>query len=141
MTNKKVQGVLRIEFLDNYPTQVLLANYLRGTGDAKGHVLSAAIAYFYPIALAKTKGISRQDKQMALLDALRGLDNQKKYLIDYYHIHEGIEIAHDPLVNAGSPATMPSSSTPQTIEDDDDDDDDDAPVCLTFANDNVSLNF
>ncbi len=125
MTNKKVQGVLRIEFLDNYPTQVLLANYLRGTGDAKGHVLSAAIAYFYPIALAKTKGISQQDKEMALLDAIRGLENQKKYLIDYYRIHQGIEIASDFYAQAGSSAigtnTLSVTSAPQTIEDEDED--------------------
>jgi hypothetical protein len=125
VVNKKVQGVLRIEFLDNYPTQVLLANYLRGTGDAKGHVLSAAIAYFYPIALAKTRGISQQDKEMALLDAIRGLENQKKYLIDYYRIHQGIEISSDAYSQAGSSAIatniLPVTSAPQTIEDKDED--------------------
>jgi hypothetical protein len=97
MVDIKVRGVLRVEFLDNYPIQVILANYLRGTGDAKGHVLAATTTYFYPIALAKNTGVSRQDKEMALLDALRNLDNQKKYLIDYYRVHEGIEINIEPF--------------------------------------------
>jgi hypothetical protein len=127
MVDKKVRGVLRIEFLDNYPIQVVLANYLRGTGDAKGHVLSAAMAHFYPIALAKTKGVSQQDKQMALLDAIRGLENQKKYLIDYYRIHQGIEIAPD-LPQVGSSTivtnTLSVPSAPQIFSDDDDEDDD-----------------
>jgi hypothetical protein len=143
MVDKKVKGVLRIEFLDNYPTQVLLANYLRGTGDAKAHVLAATTTYFYPIALAKTKGGSHQEKQMALLDAIRGLENQKKYLIDYYRIHQGIEIAPDSFPQAIVTNTLSVPSAPQIPIDKDSDDDDEDDYQCQIGNPNAlaTLNF
>jgi hypothetical protein len=84
MPIKKAKGVLRIEFLDNYPDQVLLADYLRSTGDAKGQVLTATKTSLYALALAKQADISHQDLEMALSQTIRDLDNQKSYVLDYY---------------------------------------------------------
>lgn len=91
MPNKKSKAILRIEILDNHPDHVLLADYLKSTGDAKGQVLAAITAYFYPIAIAQKQNVSRQEKEMALADATRELDSRKSYLIDRYRIFEQIE--------------------------------------------------
>jgi hypothetical protein len=91
MPSKKSKAILRIEILDNHPDHVLLADYLKSTGDAKGQVLAAVTACFYPIAIAQKPNVSRQEKEMALSEAIRELDRQKSYLIDRYRIFEQIE--------------------------------------------------
>jgi hypothetical protein len=157
MAMKKAKGILRIEFLDNHPAQVILADYLRSTGDAKGHVLTATTAYFYAIALTKQADVSRQEKEMALAEAIRGLDTQKRHLIDYYRIFEKTDLSLEslPIVDLSSiqrfspppGLTVPVdsiSSIPEVnkVEQEENDDDDDEYQCrVGDPNSPVTLNF
>lgn len=137
----KKTGVLRIEFLENYPEQILLADYLRATGDAKAQVLAATKAFFYPLAMID-QPVDRKIKKIALADAVRELDNHRKKLIDHFQILEQIDLSEDSEQNT---LVQPQSKNQVEIitqaEEEEEDDDDDDPVCLTLANDDVSFNF
>jgi hypothetical protein len=135
----KKAGVLRVEFLENYPDQILLANYLRSTGDAKAQVLAATKAFFYPLAMID-QSVDRKFKEIALADALRELDNHRKKLTDYFQILEQINL---PEHSEQNKLVQPQSKNQVEIitQAEEEEDDDDDPVCLTLANDDVSFNF
>lgn len=145
MVEKKSKGILRVEFLDNHSDQMLLANYLRSTGDAKGAVFDATKRSLYALALAKQGTSSKPELEMALSLAVSGLEVQIKYITEHFRIFEGIELPSEPSTRSSMPLVpLPSISTfsrEYEDEDDEDDEDEDEPVCLTLANDNVSLNF
>ena len=138
----KKTGVLRIEFLENYPDQILLADYLRSTGDAKAQVLAATKAFFFPLAMLDQQ-VDRKIKKIALADALREIDNQRKKLTDHFQILEQIDLSEN---SEQSTLGQPQSKNQveiiiQAEEEEEEDDDGDEPVCLTLANNDVSFNF
>lgn len=123
----KKAGVLRVEFLENYPDQILLANYLRSTGDAKAQVLAATKAFFYPLAMIDQQ-VDRKFKEIALADALRELDSHRKKLIDYFQILEQINLSENSEQNKlVQPQSKHQVEIITQVEEEEDDDDD--PVC------------
>jgi hypothetical protein len=86
MRVKKSKRLLSIEFLDSQLDQIVLANYLSSSCDAKAKVLSATRSHFYGIALVDDPSSSDEDTELAVLDSVRGLWSQMCFVIDYYNI-------------------------------------------------------
>ncbi len=149
MVAKKSNGILRIEFLDTHPDQILLANYLRSTGDAKGAVFEATKRSLYALALSKDGTKSKSELEMALSIAITDLQSQIKILTEHFRIFESIELPSESLPRSSIPLVSipPISIAPTSIpaaglmDEDDEDDDDDDLACLTLTNTNVALNF
>lgn len=154
MVAKKSNGILRIEFLDTHPDQILLANYLRSTGDAKGAVFEATKRSLYALALSKDGTKSKSELEMALSIAITDLQAQIKILTEHFRIFESIELPSEslprssiPLVSIPPISIPPISIAPTSIpaaglmDEDDEDDEDDDLACLTLTNTNVALNF
>jgi hypothetical protein len=146
MVAKKSNGILRIEFLDTHPDQILLANYLRSTGDAKGAVFEATKRSLYALALSKDGTKSKSELEMALSIAVTDLQSQIKTLTEHFRIFESIELPSESLPRSListpiPPVSIAPTSLPATrLMDEDDEDEDDDLACLTL-NTNVALNF
>jgi hypothetical protein len=144
MVAKKSNGILRIEFLDTHPDQILLANYLRSTGDAKGAVFEATKRSLYALALSKDGTKSKSELEMALSIAVTDLQSQIKTLTEHFRIFESIELPSESIARSSIsiPPPPPIPLAGRVVEEDDDDDDDDNdPACLTLTNTNIALNF
>jgi hypothetical protein len=144
MVAKKSKGILRIEFLDTHPDQILLANYLRSTGDAKGAVFEATKRSLYALALSKDGTKSKSELEMALSIAVTDLQSQIKTLTEHFRIFESIELPSESIARSSIsiPPPPPIPLAGRVVEEDDDDDDDDNdPACLTLTNTNIALNF
>jgi hypothetical protein len=144
MVAKKSKGILRIEFLDTHPDQILLANYLRSTGDAKGAVFEATKRSLYALALSKDGTKSKSELEMALSIAVTDLQSQIKTLTEHFRIFESIELPSESIARSSIsiPPPPPIPLAGRVVEEDDDDDDDDNDsACLTLTNTNIALNF
>lgn len=146
MPIKKAKGVLRIEFLDSYPDQVLIANYLRSTGDAKGQVYAATKAYLYALALAKQTDASHQDLEMTLSQTIRDLDNQKSYILDYYRVFKQIELPSESsgsngLVSSSKRIVPISMSTKVSQVEEEEEEEEEEPCLVEDFNSDATLNF
>jgi hypothetical protein len=142
MAAKKSKGILRIEFLDTHPDQILLANYLRSTGDAKKNVFEATKRSLYALALSHDGTKSKAELEMALSNAITDLHAQIKILTEHFRIFEGIELPSESSARSSisTPIATSIPSVGRVVEKKDDDDDDDN-ACLTLTNNNVALNF
>jgi hypothetical protein len=140
MVAKKSNGILRIEFLDTHPDQILLANYLRSTGDAKGAVFEATKRSLYALALSKDGTKSKAELEMALSITVSNLNAQINVITEHFRIFESIELPSESLARSSISTSIPTSipSVGRVVEEEDDDDDD---ACLTLTNNNVALNF
>jgi hypothetical protein len=150
MVAKKSKGILRIEFLDTDHEQILLANYLRATGDAKGAVFQSTKRSLYALALSKDGTKSKQELEMALSIAITDLQSQIKTLTEHFRIFESIELpcesSNRSLISTpiypSIPPSIPSvGRVVEEEEEDEDDDEDDGYLTLTNTNTNIALNF
>ena len=101
MTDKKLNPVLTVKFLDTDSDQIILADYLKSTNDAKGHVLTAIKAHFYAIALSEDPNSSDEDIELAILESLQSLWGQMNYIVDYHRIKRKIQLTPQSLMRFG----------------------------------------
>jgi hypothetical protein len=115
MTDKKLNPVFTVKFLDTDPDEVILADYLKSTSDAKGKVLTAIKAHFYAVALSEDPNSSDEDIELAILDSLQSLWGQMNYIVDYHRIKRKIQIPPQSLMRFGlGPIALDSiESAPQ----------------------------
>ncbi len=115
MTDKKLNPVFTVKFLDTHSDQVILADYLKSTNDAKGQVLTATKAHFYPVALSEDPNSSDEDIELAILESLQLLWGQMNYIVDYHRIKRKIQLTPQSLRRFGLGTTAPESiiSPPQ----------------------------
>jgi hypothetical protein len=109
MTDKKLNPVFTVKFLDTDPDQIILADYLKSTNDAKGHVLTATKAHFYAIALSEDPNSSDEDIELAILESLQLLWGQMNYIVDYHRIKRKIQLSPQSLMRFGLGTTAQGS--------------------------------
>jgi hypothetical protein len=109
MTDKKLNPVFTVKFLDTDSDQIILADYLKSTNDAKGQVLTATKAHFYAIALSEDPNSSDEDLELAILESLQSLWGQMNYIVDYHRIKRKIQLTPQSLMRFGLGATAPGS--------------------------------
>jgi hypothetical protein len=107
MTDKKLNLVFTVKFLDTHSDRVVLADYLKSIHDAKGKVLTAAKGYLYSIALSEDPNSSDEDLELAILESLQSLWSQMNYIVDYHRIKRKIQLAPQSLVRFGLATTAP----------------------------------
>lgn len=107
MTDKKLNPVFTVKFLDTHSDQVILADYLKSIHDAKGKVLTAAKGYLYSIALSEDPNSSDEDLELAILESLQSLWGQMNYIVDYHRIKRKIQLAPQSLMRFGLATTAP----------------------------------
>ena len=125
MTDKKLNPVFTVKFLDTDSDQIILADYLKSTNDAKGQVLTATKAHFYAIALSEDPNSSDEDIELAILESLQLLWGQMNYIVDYHRIKRKIQLTPQSLMRFGlattaqdrvvSPPQPQSSSVPTML--------------------------
>jgi hypothetical protein len=101
MTDKKLNPVFTVKFLDTDSDQVILADYLKSTNDAKGQVLTATKAHFYAIALSEDPNSSDEEIELAILESLQLLWGQMNYIVDYHRIKRKIQLSPQSLMRFG----------------------------------------
>ncbi len=101
MTDKKLNPVLTVKFLDTDSDQIILADYLKSTNDAKGQVLTATKAHFYAVALSEDPNSSDEDIELAILESLQSLWGQMNYIVDYHRIKRKIQLTPQSLMRFG----------------------------------------
>ncbi len=101
MTDKKLNPAFTVKFLDTDSDQVILADYLKSTNDAKGQVLTATKAHFYAVALSEDPNSSDEDIELAILESLQSLWGQMNYIVDYHRIKRKIQLTPQSLMRFG----------------------------------------
>ena len=109
MTDKKLNPVFTVKFLDTDSDQVILADYLKSTNDAKGQVLTATKAHFYAVALSEDPNSSDEDIELAILESLQSLWGQMNYIVNYHRIKRKIQLTPQSLMRFGLTMTAPES--------------------------------
>ena len=153
MTDKKLNPVFTVKFLDTDSDQIILADYLKSTNDAKGQVLTATKAHFYAVALSEDPNSSDEDIELAILESLQSLWGQMNYIVDYHRIKRKIQLSPQSLMRFGlGPIALesvvnppqPQPSMPKMIqighESNASDDDADDDTLKDFCGDSDSLN-
>jgi hypothetical protein len=107
MVTKKAKRLLGVEFLDNDPDELILANYLKSKKDVKGQVLNATKAHLYAIALSEDPNSADEDVELAILESLQSLWGQMNYIVDYHRIRRKIHLTPQSLMRFGLGSTAP----------------------------------
>jgi hypothetical protein len=97
----KAKRLLVLEFLDNDPKELTLANYLKSIYNAKGKVLTATQAHLYSVALSEDPNSSDEEIELAILESLQSLWGQMNYIVDYHRIKRKIQLTPQSLMRFG----------------------------------------
>jgi hypothetical protein len=101
MATKKTRDILKVNIIETNPRQVLLAQYLRDTGNISSQLMSAADAFYYSYALGADRAVSDSAVELAVSESVLALSNQIMRLLNFHRIDRGIVLPNEFLAQCG----------------------------------------
>lgn len=96
MTETKKLNYLKLNIFESDIDQVLLAQYLRSSGNGiKLSAFEAIRAFFYSVAIAECTDSSKEEIEKALLYCLSAMKHRMTELMDYHSRENGITVCPD----------------------------------------------
>lgn len=112
MTNKVSQNVVRLNFPQIDPDEILVAKYLKDSERLTSKSMKAIMSYWYSIALAEDPNSSEEEIRLALSESLIALNAQMMMLLEYHKITQQIEPSPNLIARLGITSGAISTQTP-----------------------------
>jgi hypothetical protein len=123
MATTKTRGILKANIIETNPRQVLLAQYLRDTGNISSQLIGAAEAFYYSHALAADRSTSDSAVELAVSESVLALSGQIMRVLNFHRIDRQIILPNEFLAQCGlvwgatpsSPTVLPPAKSIVTL--------------------------
>jgi hypothetical protein len=123
MATTKTRDILKVNIIETNLRQVLLAQYLRDTGNISSQLMGAADAFYYSYASAVDRSVSDATVELAVSESVLALSGQIMRVLNFHRIDRGIVLPNEFLAQCGlvwgsspsSPAVLPQQKSVVTL--------------------------